>query len=364
MGFRHSPRTPFAPWTNGLVENQNRNLGTHLRLFLHNTPENWSTQVHMYAYAHNSQPLSELNLSPYEIVFHTIPRIPINFELNLQRDTYRNCTSQYCQELPLHTHYDKSNLNPFFHKILSKPIPQWILATETAMMQIYHTVYENTKRKINSMAYFNKTYHNPRPLDIGTFVLKRNFLHVHFSEKLKPLRIGPFKIINKISDITYEIVNQDGYTSHIHRNHLVPYYPKKPIIFPFLQQYNPHSINTNYNNPDLNDLIQPFDSLSDEQQSIDEDQFSYPNFNKETDIPSTIDFQPEPFSQYSSLPYQQNTPKTNNPSEDQTDIHDYDNFINPRRHSQNKYDFRSQPRKDYRLFLGEKDIMSLSQKSC
>ena len=110
----------------------------------------------MYAYAHNSQPLSELNLSPYEIVFHTIPSIPINFELNLQRDTYRNCTSQYCQDLPLHTHYDKSYLNPFFHKILSKPIPQRILATETAMIQIYYTVYENTKRKIIPFAYFKK----------------------------------------------------------------------------------------------------------------------------------------------------------------------------------------------------------------
>ena len=97
-----------------------------------------------------------------------------------------------------------------------------------------------TQKKINSYACFNKTYHNPRPLDIGTFVLKRNFLHVHFSDKLKPLRIGPLKIINKISDITYEIVNQDGYTSHIHRNHLIPYYPKEPIIFPFLQKYNPH----------------------------------------------------------------------------------------------------------------------------
>ena len=38
MGIRHSPKTPHAPWTNGLVENQNKNLGTHLRLFLHNTP--------------------------------------------------------------------------------------------------------------------------------------------------------------------------------------------------------------------------------------------------------------------------------------------------------------------------------------
>ena len=106
------------------------------------------------------------------------------------------------------------------------------------MLQIYHTVYENTKRKINSYKYFNKTYHNPRPLDNGTFVLKRNFLHVHFSDKLKPLKIGPIKIINKIADIPYEIVIQDGYTSHIHSNHLIPYYPKEPIIFPSLQQYN------------------------------------------------------------------------------------------------------------------------------
>ena len=110
----------------------------------------------MYAYAHNSQPLSELNLSPYEIVFHTIPEFQSTLNSISKEIHIEICTSQYCQELPLHTHYDKSNLNPFFHKILSKPIPQWILATETAMIQIYHTVYENTKRKINSYTYFNK----------------------------------------------------------------------------------------------------------------------------------------------------------------------------------------------------------------
>ena len=48
------------------------------------------------------------------------------------------------------------------------------------MIQHYHTVYENTERKIISFAYFNKTYNNPRPLDINTFVLLRNFLHFLF----------------------------------------------------------------------------------------------------------------------------------------------------------------------------------------
>ena len=187
------------------------------------------------------------------------------------------------------------NLNPLFHKILSKPIPQWILATETAMIQLYHTVYENTKKRLIPMPNFNKTYHNPRPLDIGTFVLKRNFLHVHFSDKLKPLRIGPFKIINKLSDITYEIVNQDGYTSHIHRNHLIPYYPKEPVIFPFIQQYSPHLFNDCHSN--TNDQI----INSDEDKYTDEEQFPSTTFNKETDIPSTIDLQSEQFNQYSSF---------------------------------------------------------------
>ena len=59
---------------------------------------------------------------------------------------------------------------------------------------------------------------------------------------------------------------------------------------------------------------------------------------------------------------EQDSKNTN--SDNQSDIHDNDNFINPQRHSYNRYNFRPQPRKDYRLFLGEKDIISLSQKSC
>ena len=115
--LRHSSRTAYAPWTNGLVEVQNRNLGTHLRMFLHNTPQDWALQVHMYAYAHNSQPLSDLNVSSYEIVFHTRTRIPFTFDLNLNRNNSTTCISHYCSQLPSHSHYDKTDLNPFFIKL-------------------------------------------------------------------------------------------------------------------------------------------------------------------------------------------------------------------------------------------------------
>ena len=104
----------------------------------------------------------------------------------------------------------------FFNKTLSKSIPQWFLAVKTAMLQIYSTVYENTLRKISSHAYNTKTYHEGKPLPSGTLVLKRNFTHVHFSDKLEPLRIGPYKIIDRLSDVTYDLLAKDGSTIHVH----------------------------------------------------------------------------------------------------------------------------------------------------
>ena len=113
-------------------------------MFLHDTPKDWAFQVHMYAYAHNSQPLSEPKSSPHEIVFHTRPRIPLTFDSNLNRNISKQCISKYCSQLTEHSHYDKTDLNPFFYRTLSKPNSHWFLAVGTPKLQIYPTVYEYT----------------------------------------------------------------------------------------------------------------------------------------------------------------------------------------------------------------------------
>ena len=135
-------------------------------MFLQNTPKDWAHQVHMYAFAHNSQPLSALIVSPHELVFNIRPRIPLTFDLNLNHNKNNTCISQYCTELPEHSHYDKTDINPFFHKTLSKPIPQWFLAVETAMLQFYSIVHNYDLRKINSQAYITKTYQEGKPLPL------------------------------------------------------------------------------------------------------------------------------------------------------------------------------------------------------
>ena len=74
----------------------------------------------------------------------------------------------YCSLLPEHSQYGKTDLNPFFYKTLSKTIPQWLLAVETAMLQIYTKVHNYTSKKINSQAYITETYHKGKPLALGT----------------------------------------------------------------------------------------------------------------------------------------------------------------------------------------------------
>ena len=135
-------------------------------MFLQNTPKDWAHQVHMYAFAHNSQPLSALIVSPHELVFNIRPRIPLTFVLNLNHNKNNTCISQYCTHLPEHSHYDKTDINPFFHRTLSKPIPQWFLAVETAMLQFYSIVHNYDLRKINSQAYITKTYQEGKPLPL------------------------------------------------------------------------------------------------------------------------------------------------------------------------------------------------------
>ena len=172
------------------------------------------------------------------------------------------------------------------------------------------------------------------------------------------LRIGPFTIINKISDITYEILNQDdGYTSHIHRNHLVPYYPKEPIIFLL------------YNNIIHIQMMMIMIIMTRIQiiQSSFLILFLMKNNQLKTHLQIPIKkriFHPQlTFNQYHSTdtPHFHTNKISKKPIQKTNLILMTTIIIHPRRHTSDRYNFRPQPRKDYRLFFGEKDILSFSQ---
>ena len=230
------------------------------------------------------------------------------------------------------------------------------------MLQIYSTLYENTLQKINSHAYITKTYHEGKPLPIGTFVLKRNFTHVHFSDNLKPLRIGPYKVIERLSDVTYELLAQDGSTIHVQRNHLIPYYPKEPLLYPHLRSFMRFSDTTQIQIPQptkyANSDSSPFnsdESLSDEDSQTFMTPSSFSTSNQNTpSITSNVKSLTSSIndnSLYKNLIY---TPHTNIPSDRSrhSSNNQTDSLPPPiDRTTKTIYKLRQQTKLDYRLLI-------------
>ena len=65
---------------------------------------------------------------------------------------------------------------------------------------------------------------------------------------INPSQLGAYKLIQHLSDVTQELMAQDGSTIFPHRRHILPYYTKEPIIFPYFSQY--HSTSSLLSNPD------------------------------------------------------------------------------------------------------------------
>ena len=77
----------------------------------------------------------------------------------------------------------------------------------------------------------NTRFRTAKPLPIRTFVLLTNQQQIDgVSKKLIPLKTGPYLIIEKPIDTKYILQNQNKEKIAIHRNHIVPYYPKEKHI--------------------------------------------------------------------------------------------------------------------------------------
>ena len=84
----------------------------------------------------------------------------------------------------------------------------------------------------------NLRFRTAKPLEKNTFVLVTNQHQVDgVSKKLLPLKTGPYLIIDKPTETTYILKDNNKEQITIHRNHIVPYYPKEKHIKLELQIY-------------------------------------------------------------------------------------------------------------------------------
>ena len=84
----------------------------------------------------------------------------------------------------------------------------------------------------------NTRFRTAKPLEKNTFVLVTNQQQIEgVSKKLLPLKTGPYLIVDKPTATTYILKDNNKEQITIHRNHIVPYYPKEKHIKLELQNY-------------------------------------------------------------------------------------------------------------------------------
>ena len=105
----------------------------------------------------------------------------------------------------------------------------------------------------------------------------------------KTLCIGPYKIFDRLS---YELLSQDGSTFHIHRNHLIPYYPKETLLYPHLRNFMQFSDSMNIDVPKPNKYANGDSSsfISDTSSSDDESSNTTYPFNPDTSLKVTSSY--------------------------------------------------------------------------
>ena len=232
--------TTYAPWTNGLVEGTNRIIGQFIRTLLDEKYHNWSRKA-KFPYAYNIQYQTRLGMSPYEVVFNQKPRKPTKIKLGSTTDEMGNCNpteKSACNTQPAHTHREKQFSHPETAKLQKGTFAKWFLDKAIHYNDTYQSItniLQNRKKLTDEM---NLRFRTAKPLEKNTFVLVTNQQQVDgVSKKLLPLKTGPCLIIDKPTETTYILKDKNKEQITIHRNHIVPYYPKERHIKKELENY-------------------------------------------------------------------------------------------------------------------------------
>ena len=123
-------------------------------------------------------------------------------------------------------------------KVTKRTYAKWFLDKEKHYNDTYRTItkiLQNRKKLTDEM---NIRFRTAKPLEKNTFVVITNHQQIEgVSKKLLPLKTGPYLIIDKPTETTYILKDNNKEYITIHRNNIVPYYPKEKHIKLELQNY-------------------------------------------------------------------------------------------------------------------------------
>ena len=209
--------SPFHHQTNGLTERVNSVIEQFLRCYSNFKGSNWNEYLFLAEFCYNNSVQESLKKSPFYANYGYNPRfspaVPNNIDVPRAEELTKNLSELFLQL--------KENL-----KLASKK--QETFANKHRM--------KAPEFKINDKVWIN-----------SSLVIRNK------NKKLKPRKLGPYKIIRKVSPVSYELELPKNIRIHpvIHVSELEPYYedkfgrkqkPPPPIIVNEEEEYEVEEI--------------------------------------------------------------------------------------------------------------------------
>ena len=178
LGLRHTKSHTYCAFNNSAVERWHLTLEQSITAQASNKPRSWDTYVPLCVLSYNCQPHSSTGFSPFRMMFGEEARLPLDLMFGPTPSDQQMCPHEYIQ---------------------------WL---ENALVEIYNQANKKTAGKIQYMKrhYDKKAYGQPHEVGDLVWILKGIYEHKKVPKLRKPFK-GPYKIINKLSNISYEVEN-------------------------------------------------------------------------------------------------------------------------------------------------------------
>ena len=205
LGARIALSSSFRPQTDGSTEIVHRELNDMIRNTSAVLRTRWDEFIDVFEFAHNNHKCSSTGFSPFEMIQCRAPRTPSQ----LSDEDISNATS------------DGSPVKP-------KDRP-----TLASHMRLHHLILAKATHNVVQAQARQKHYHDlrhkPAPIfNAGDFVwLSSANLRITDSEKTEDRWLGPFKVADRICDLTYRLILPSHMQAHnvFHVSSLRPFTP-------------------------------------------------------------------------------------------------------------------------------------------
>ena len=203
---------------------------------------NWFSLAPKFAFAHNTSVNYTTGRTPYEIVFGTKPQIPMSLKNGLYRNKHKHCCSEFCKDVPSHSHSENNLKNPLLDNLLRPQLSHALLERERDFKRIYSATFERCREQTARSHGYRNRFNLRQHSDIGQKVLLENHQQdLSRSQKLQQRRLRPFTVTKRVTNTTYQSQDDKDPTifKTVHRNHLVEYYPKEETLPLMIEEYMP-----------------------------------------------------------------------------------------------------------------------------